>query len=332
MRQIKDEFVYASGKSAKKEQLGSTWPIYKDFEVVEEEGGLYIYAPLRPPERPKEAVIQIGQPDLNLDRRYSPLQDVPDLFLRFVSLMPRRLVSGEELLERMLEWAKSYGVLGSHARTDIGPADNPKTLDYSAEPDRIQSLLEFWRALQEAAFCLRLYQAANANQDLYRGSQVGGELLADQDALADVLSKHDRRNKTLAQQRDLALTRAQLIVHAHITQECHPVLSRQLKKTASNTYEMAGFFQGWGFRSLLGAMYLQMMWLMTAASGVRQCEGPGCFNIITFDPPLSSTSPKRGARGKYRTRSDKRFCSKNCKEKWRYHHVLKPQRQANNEA
>jgi hypothetical protein len=321
MRQIKNELLYAVKKAAKSDQLESSWPVYKDFEIVEEEGRLYIYAPLRPPERQEGAIIQIGQPDLNRDRTYSPLRDVTDLFLRFVSLMPRRPVSEEEILseedilDRMLEWVKHYGVLGSHAQTDIGPADNPRTLAYSAQPDRIQSFLEFWRALQEAASCLRLYEAATANQGL-----------GDEGELASVLSKQDRKNKTLAQQRELAFIRAQFIVHAHITSECYPVLSRQLRRTPNNIYETAGFFQGWGFRSLLGAMYLQMMWLMTAASNVKRCEGPDCIHIITFDPPESPISTVKGARGKYRTRSDKRFCSRNCKQKWRYHNIIKPQR------
>jgi hypothetical protein len=323
MSQIKDEFIYAGGKAAKIEQLESSWPVYKDYEIVEEEGRLYICAPLRPPERPEEAVIQIGQPDLNLDRTYSPLRDVPDLFLRFVSLTPRRPVSTEDLLGVMLDWAKSYGVLGSHAQTEGFITDNPKTLDYSAQRDRVQSLLEFRLALKEAASCLRLYQAATANQGL-----------GDEDKLSEVLSNQDRKNirlgkdKTLEQQRELALAYAQIIVHAHISQECYPVISRQRRRAANNTSETVDFFQGWGFRSLLGAMYLQMMWLLTAASNVKRCEGPGCINIITFDPPESPTSPVKGARGRYRTRRDKKFCSRNCKQRWRYHSIIKPQQQA----
>ena len=325
MPQTSDEFIYEGKKATKTEQLQSTWPVYEDYEVVEEEGRLYIYAPLRPAGLPSDEDIQIEQPDLNLGRLYSPLQDVPDLFIRFTSLMPRRPILEEEMLERMLEWVRSYGVLGSHAQTDIGPADDPKTLDYSSQRDRVQSVLEFWRALQEATHCLRLYQAAAANQGL-----------GDEDALSDILStqdrvdlsRRDRKKKTVREQREVALVRAQLIVHAHISQECYPVLSRQLQRTADNTYETAGFFQGWGSRSLLGAMYLQMMWLMTTASNVKQCKGPGCLNIITYDPPQSPAGLKKGARGKYRTRMDKRFCSKNCVQKWRYHNVIKPRQQA----
>jgi hypothetical protein len=317
MRNLKGEFLYAGKKAVKIEQVESTWPIYKDYQVVEEEGRLYIYAPLQPPERPENAVIQIGQPDLNLDRMYSPLRDVPDLFLRFASLMPTRPISDEEKLERILEWVKSYGVLGSHSQVDSLPAhtDNPRTLDYFAQPDRIQSLLEFQNAVQEAAKCLRLYGAATANQGL-----------GDEDELSEVLSKAERKHKSLDQQREWALLWAQMIVHTHIKQNCYPVLSRQLRRATNNTYETGGFFQGWGYRSLLGAMYLQMMWLMTVGTNVKRCEGPNCIKIITFDPPESPVSSEKGARGKYRTRSDKKFCSENCKAKWHYHHKIKPQR------
>jgi len=315
IRQTKNELLYSVRKAAKAEQLESRWPVFKDFEKVEEEGRLYIYAPLRPPRHPEEAVVQIGQPDLNLERKYSPLRDVPDLILRFVSLMPRKPISHEEGLERMLEWAKSYGVLGSHARTIGLIDDNPRTLDYSAQPDRIQSLSEFWCALQEAVLCVGLYQAATANSG--RG---------DADELTNVLSEQERKGKTLAQQRELTLMRVQIIVYAHMRSACYPVPSRQLQRTTDNACETSDFFQGWGFRSLLGCMYLQILFLMTAASNVKRCEGPGCINIITFDPPESPTSTEKGARGKYRTRVDKKFCSRNCKEKWRYHNILKPQR------
>ena len=329
MRQTKNQLVYSLKKAAKEEQVEGKWPVYKDFEKVEEDGRLYIYARLYPPERPEKAVVQVGQPDLNLDRKYSPLRDVPDLILRFVSLISRKPIPKEEMLERMLEWVKTYGVLGSHARTMGLIDDNPRTLDYSAQPDRIQSLSEFWSALNEAALCVGLYQAATANSGRGDADELVN-LLNEQDRTY-LLNGQERRDKMLAQQREWALMRAQMIVHAHITSTCYPVLSRQLQRTTDNTYETSGFFQGWGFRSLLGAMYLQMMWLMTATSNVKRCEGPGCINIITFDPPESPTTTEKGARGKYRTRVDKKFCSRNCKEKWRYHNISKPQRTKNDQ-
>ena len=39
------------------------------------------------------------------------------------------------------------------------------------------------------------------------------------------------------------------------------------------------------FRSLLGAMWLQMMFLVSATGKVRYCLGPGCNAVISFDQP-----------------------------------------------
>jgi hypothetical protein len=47
---------------------------------------------------------------------------------------------------------------------------------------------------------------------------------------------------------------------------------------------------------------------------------------------LGGEGIERGARGNYRTRSDKRFCSKNFAQKRRYHDALRPQRHADSEA
>lgn len=330
MRYSGGEFRTAVEKAAKTQQLASTWPVYTDIEVVTEGERVYLHAPLRRPGQQKSGARfgLLDQPDPNLDRRYSPLRDVPDLFLRFARLAPTVPISHEELLEITLEWVKSYGALGSYARTDIRPVDTPQTLDYSTHPGRIQSLLEFHKAGQEALYCLKLYEAANAHRNLYGGADVDRGVLADEDALADVLSKSDRKNKSLKEQRDRALTRAMLIVAGHVQDECYPVLYRHHRQTAMEGYETSGFSQGWGFRSLLGAMYLQMMWLMTSANAAKQCEYEDCFNIITFGSPVEDAATKSSTGGKYRTRKDKRFCSKNCAQKWRYHHVLKPRRQA----
>jgi hypothetical protein len=83
-----------------------------------------------------------------------------------------------------------------------------------------------------------------------------------------------------------------------------------------------GYREAWGFRSLLGAIYLQMMFLMRATGKVRYCKGPGCTNIISFDQPQqpSALSLKKNDRSQgYRTRRDKVFCSKRCNMAYRRH-------------
>ncbi len=81
---------------------------------------------------------------------------------------------------------------------------------------------------------------------------------------------------------------------------------------------------------MLGAMYLQMAWLMSEGSNAPRCKGPGCYKIIRigeFEKPQKDPGLTKGARAPYRTRKDKTFCGRNCKQKWRYHYIIKPQRQ-----
>src|SRR5215218_7899857 len=74
-----------------------------------------------------------------------------------------------------------------------------------------------------------------------------------------------------------------------------------------------------GFGSLVGAMYLQMMWLMTATGKIKRCAGPGCDKIIYFDSsdlPNDSQMEGRAVRGIYK---NKKYCTTNCRVKrWQH--------------
>lgn len=65
-------------------------------------------------------------------------------------------------------------------------------------------------------------------------------------------------------------------VQEKLSTECFP----QLYLSYGDAFEPSC-----GFRSLLGAMYLQMYWLMTAKGEGRRCKGPGCHKFITFEQP-----------------------------------------------
>ena len=291
MRQREAEFVYAGEKSAKKDQLGAVWLVYQNFEVEEKDGEVYVYA---------------SEGDLGHGRMYRPLLDQPDLFLRFASLAHKGTVTRDEAVQTMLEWVTTYGVLGVEYIDEWAGSGDHVYRGASRE-----SLRNFTQAVRDAARCLRLYEAATAPNG------PDGE----------ALQRNGAFGNTVEEMKEDALVLANELVGRQVCRECFPVLYRQYRKESGQTL---GFFQGWGCRSLLGAMYLQMMWLMTEASNVRRCKGPGCFRIITFGPPEQVPADpglKKNARGKYRTRRDKEFCSRNCKEKWRYHHVIKPRRQ-----
>jgi hypothetical protein len=89
-----------------------------------------------------------------------------------------------------------------------------------------------------------------------------------------------------------------------------------------------GFVQGWGFHSLISAMYLQLMWLLTATGeAVRWCKRPECTRVVAYEQPEQSMvikGYKKNDRSKgYRTRSDKEFCSDRCRGLYHYHYVKK---------
>lgn len=78
----------------------------------------------------------------------------------------------------------------------------------------------------------------------------------------------------------------------------------------------------WGFRGLIGALWLQMAWLLEAeGEKVRRCKLPGCLRVIHFEPgePVADLGLKRNVRGRYKTRSDRELCKgRGCKQKYHY--------------
>jgi hypothetical protein len=82
-----------------------------------------------------------------------------------------------------------------------------------------------------------------------------------------------------------------------------------------------GFVQGMRFESLLDAIWLQMLWLLTAGNNVRKCEFRYCDKVITFKNPDQYEDPglNKNARRKYRTRVDKYYCDHLCVAKESYH-------------
>jgi hypothetical protein len=306
----KDSFIYSYIKGTRNEYSGTAWPVFGDFEVEHGKDALgnddvFLYAPFRPLLPEPERVPAFGDfpQDDGLKRVYAPLRDVPDLFLRFAGLARKGPLSGDEALAMMQEWVTTYGVLG------IEGVDLPETPSRSKHlQGRRESLTAFAKAVREAAKCLELYEAANA---------PGGPD-------AEVLDRYRASGDSLQHKREWALTVVERIVSAHVSADCHPVLYRTITKgkdgegVASHEQETLGFEWGWGFVSLLGAMYLQMMLYMDEGGVGRRCKRPYCNRLVTFEPSQAAEGMgmRKGARGKYRTRKDKEFCSKACAQWW----------------
>jgi hypothetical protein len=352
------DFAQASSKAVDKHLRTGGWPVYQQrYEVKGAGESAYLQAPLwwaEEPDDPKELELYQGykrsldqqyedNPELaaylaaqglgierqNEPERYVPL-DYHDLFLQFANLVEE----GPVTLKVMLEWAELYGVLGLE-RTSAngmgnprgGPAENVSNFAYFAE---------------EANLVLRLYEASTAPEgpdyeylrkhirvpeiaflqsDLtateirYEKDHAGEEVArAYQKTLSkptrDVIEQTQMDRVPPERLKKAALDYVAQTVHLRVTGECYPRLYRQRDDT---------FRRGWGFKSLLGAMWLQMMWLMSASEeDIHRC--PWCRKTVTFEPSPEQPEIGSGAEKKARkTRVDKTYCDDRCKAKWNYH-------------
>lgn len=253
---------------------------------------------------------------------YRPLVDHPDLFLKFARLkldIPGTIYWSESLtgypsvfgeydytkleternVKVALDWADDNGVLG------LTPGEPPRR---GGEPSRSGGSPmggegdTIWRFVVEsyiAGRTLRLYEAATDPKGVDINAIRG---------LAG-LTPFGEESPDLARER--ALDTVARTVEMMVTNRSHPILRRKAD----------GIVQGWGFKDLLGAMWLQMMWLVSADSG-RRCQRPGCNKAIAIERPdpakldykeFYREDKKWLVPRKYATRSDKIYCSNSCK-------------------
>ena len=249
---------------------------------------------------------------------YRPLVDHADLFLRFARLKldvpgpvfwPQSLtgypfifgdydyrnLETDRNANAAVAWATDNGALGltpgSPPRGGGEPLRNGGD-PMGGEADTV------WRFVVESFIArrtLRLYEAAT-DPDVVTIRNLIGLMPFDE---------------SLQFARRQALDAVARVVEKMVTDWCHPTLRRRDD----------GIVQGWGFKNLLGAMWLQMMWLTTADSG-RRCQRHGCNRIIAIKKPkleeLTYTeSYREGKRWhvphKYATRKDRIYCSDSCK-------------------
>jgi hypothetical protein len=273
-----DNFRRARDNETDDRHLGTAWVRFRDFDVVDEtEHNVRVRAKWRDPGLPQPRKLQDGSEgrrysaewlfkDDNSTGAYAPLRDEPDLFIKFASLANEDPGTRDGCYDIMLEWIKEYGVLG------LVPVGNSSS-DLRSERD--ENLLLFWFEVRRAARCMALYEAATGPGRMLKRSGLPG--------------------KTLREKRKSALLRLGDEVQHTLKRDCYPKLYfGELKDTG----EMADVALSWGFRSLLGAMYLQLAWRIKS----RRCEAPGCNNIIGLHE-----------------RSNKKTCGDSCKERRRYH-------------
>jgi hypothetical protein len=224
---------------------------------------------------------------------YFPLRDVPDLFLRF-----GRLHTEMDFEEGALAFTHKYG-LPEHTRETAyhGVSVEPT-------PEKM-SLSRFREEARRAWSVLSLYESV---------------LNGDVRAVRDVLSEH-RNDKALLPtyelfrtadlQDDLQNLRNELlgfgllcavnIAEETVHRTCRQRISFALYSDRKPDLSTVNTF--WEFDNLLGAMYLQMWWLMASAGDITRCEF--CGRIVS----LARSHPEGRKR-----RRDKRFCDDACRQ------------------
>jgi hypothetical protein len=289
------------------------WVLYGDYGLERSAGGeLYVAARTGP-----HGMVRLG------DLIYScPLVDSLDLFLRFARLkleIPGPISWSESLTgyplvfdeyhyggleteknaETALEWARDNGALGLTPGSPPRRGGEPFRSGGNPRGGEVDTVWRFVVESYIASRTLRLYEAATDADGV------------DVDAIRDLAGLTPLGGETPEFARGQALEVVARTVERMVTDRCHPILRRKED----------GIAQGWGFRDLLGAMWLQMMWLVSADSG-RRCQRPGCNRVVAIVRPdwqnLTYTKTYREGKQwhvphKYGTRKDKIYCSDSCK-------------------
>ena len=269
----------------------------------------------------------------NEPRSYKPLVDEPDLFLKFARLVEEGPITENE----MREWVSTYGVLGLDKSAGVVGVGNSR-----GGPR--ENVLSFGMRAEEANIVLRLYEAATSpyGPDVetiknyitmpevpYHQSWLARpnvrETVTDEgnkvtiveqsplakppvlDLIGESLQEFAVKQRSRNNLGQIALDAVKQIVSERLAAEC----SHGLYPQEDDTHR-----QGWRFKSLLGAMYLQMSSLISYTGKTRVCRAPGCFKIISLEksePYMDKQSGKMIMPRK--PRSDKVLCGSYAYEK-----------------
>jgi hypothetical protein len=321
-------FAEAANKFADNNHRTGGWEVWPKYVSRQRRDGERYLLATEPDDMPPrvdlaDEGISLGSPEETLMKQaierskarnevwsYAPLVHVPDLFLKFARLADEEGLDRDAARELdtdknaaiALSWAHDYGVLGLTSVEDDGLRG---TSTKGGEADTVEAFAcEAWTANG----CLHLYEAATAET-------------LDADLIAFYMPSRSRAFAATP-----ASTRAWAL---------GAVASETQRNVAGNAYPalyggVGRFVPGWDFMNLLGAMWLQMFWLLTASEAPRRCKNWECDKIIAYEQPDQPTlgTKKNDRSGGYITRIDKAFCSKRCSNRYNYLTRTKPQRQS----
>jgi hypothetical protein len=289
------DFSSAADESVKQAFRAGRWRVWECYDVIDidQANDAYVYA--------RE---EVNNGDVN-DKEYLPLQ-VSGLFLEFARLADEQEVTRDV----WLDWVERYGVLGFNWRDpkDIMMIELLGPVCQEGGPR--ESYKRFVQEAKEASLVLRFFESLASPEgpnytEFFKEAYeiLGREVVS---ASGREMTPDDAKRWASRMIRDTVQNKVQ---------DCFPMLMPAEER----------FVQGWGFHTLLAAMYLQMMWLLTSTGDeILWCKRPECTRLITYEQPKQPKDPgvKKNDRSKgYRTRQDKVFCRDKCRALYYYHYV-----------
>ncbi len=245
-----------------------------------------------------EIVAALEYSDLSDDwLDYSPLEDVPDLFLKF-----SKLYKQADFEHAALAFCNDYGLpdgMEEFVEGGRSPEGTPPRMKVS----------EFRDEARRAWGVLALYEAV-LNGDAPSVKSLFLEFRDDKVfALWDKIFRFER-----IEEHDASLLNIGFLCAVQTVEEVvHGVCRNRIRfSLESRRPDLSTVHTAWEFESLIGAMHLQMWWLMASAGDITRCEF--CGRIVS----LARSRPD----GR-KHRRDKRFCDDACRQA---HHRSKKKR------
>lgn len=287
------------------------WPVYETYEIQVEDGEEVVVAPAhldasRTEEWRDSNGRRVGRriyPDARegILTRYAPLQ-APELLVDLAALLGKPITA-----EVFRGWAETYGLLGLSEHDVVN--DGLWNVKGFARRDRLQ---DFAAAVEKVGSALWAYKLATSDSppaNNEEGTYVGG-----MPKKAMPIWKM-RFNGDRQWQLEMVAKTVQMGLAEH----CHPLLTVH----TNNRLPSGRFSLGYGFKSLLGAVWLQMARLLEdGGESTKFCRLPECPRLVNFKPgepvPDEIALEKHNARGKQKTPKHKVFCSHNCTSKYSY--------------
>jgi len=220
---------------------------------------------------------------------YFPFDDAPDLFLKFGKLYERA-----NFEQAALTFVNEYGLPGDREQPvkgerEIRPAPTKMKLsEFRDEARRAWAVLSFYEAVLngDAPAVKNLFLELRANKvfmlwdRIFRFERIEG--------YDDVLLQ-------------VGLTCAVQTVEEVVHEMCRNRI--RFSWESGKRPDLSTVHTAWDFDSLIGAMHLQMWWLMASAGDITRCEF--CGRIVS----LARSRPE----GR-KHRRDKRFCDDACRQ------------------